>query len=216
MKNLLIIGARGYGREICDFASDCKGYGTEFVIKGYLDDKSDALDNFPGNPPIIDSVENYQPQKDDVFICALGEVKYKKKYCEMILAKGGEFINLISNRAYVSDRNTTLRKGCIVCPAARIHCDVTVGDFVTVQPFAVLGHDVKVGNWCHINDYSDCGGGSQIGNEVTINTQSFILPKLKVGDRATIGAGSIVLRNVKEGVVVFGNPAKPLPLPKAE
>lgn len=216
MKQLVIIGARGYGREICDFATDCRGYNSDYTIKGFLDDKKIALDDHPGYPPILDSVENYLPREDDVFICALGEVKYKKKYCEMILAKGGIFTTLISNRAYVSDRNTKIGVGCIICPDSRIHCDVTIGDFVTLQPFAVLGHDVKVGNWCHINDYSDCGGGSQIGNEVTINTQSFILPKLKVGDRATIGAGSIVLRNVKEGVVVFGNPAKPLPLPKVE
>jgi len=214
MKNLLIIGARGYGREICDFAADCRGYETEFVIKGFLDDKSDALDNYPGYPPIINSVESYQPQRDDIFICALGEVKYKKKYCEMILSKGGKFTTLISKRAYVSNRNTTIGEGCIICPDSRIHCDVKIGDFVTVQPFAVIGHDVKVGNWCHINDYADCGGASTIGDEVTIHTHSFILPHFKVGNGATIGAGSIVLRNVKEGVVVFGNPAKPLPLPK--
>lgn len=214
MKQLLIIGARGYGREICDFASECKGYGSEFVVKGYLDDKSDALDNYPGNPPIIDSVENYQPKENDVFICALGEVKYKKKYCEMVLAKGGKFISLISKKAFISDKNTKIGVGCIICPDSRIHCDVTIGDFVTLQPYAVLGHDVKIGDWCHINDYADCGGGTQIGNEVTIHTHSFILPKFKVGDGATIGAGSIVIGNVKEGMIVFGNPARPLPLPK--
>ena len=214
MKQLIIIGASGYGREICDFAMDCRGYNTEYVIKGFLDDRVDALDNHPGNPPIIDSVENYQPTDDDIFICAVGDVKYKKKYCEMILAKGGIFTTLISNKAYVSDRNTTIGNGCIICPTARVHCDVVIGDFVTIQPFAVVGHDVKVGNWCHINDYSDCGGWSQIEDEVLINTHSFILPKLKVGKGATIGAGSIVIRNVKEGVVMFGNPAKPLPLPK--
>lgn len=214
MKQLLIIGARGYGREICDFASECKGYGSEFVVKGYLDDKSDALDNYPGNPPIIDSVENYQPKENDVFICALGEVKYKKKYCEMVLAKGGKFISLISKKAFISDKNTKIGVGCIICPDSRIHCDVTIGDFVTLQPYAVLGHDVKIGDWCHINDYADCGGGTHIGNEVTIHTHSFILPKFKVGDGATIGAGSIVIGNVKEGMIVFGNPARPLPLPK--
>ena len=46
MKNLLIIGARGYGREIYNFAIDSKGYGTEFTVKGYLDDKVSALDGF--------------------------------------------------------------------------------------------------------------------------------------------------------------------------
>ena len=216
MKNLIIIGAGGYGREIFDFAHDAKGYGTEFVIKGFIDDNVKALDGFNNYPTILGKASEYEPADDDVFICAIGSVAPKKKVCEIIMSKGGEFITLISNQAYISGNNTTIGKGCIICPASRVHCDVTVGDFVTLQPNAVLGHDVKVGNWCHINDYADCGGASQICDEVTIHTHSFVLPGLKVGKGSTIGAGCIILRNVKEGVVMFGNPAKPLPLPKVE
>ena len=35
MKNLLIIGARGFGREIYNLALESIGYGTEFTIKGF-------------------------------------------------------------------------------------------------------------------------------------------------------------------------------------
>ena len=52
------------------------------------------------------------------------------------------------------------------------------------------------------------GGGSCIGNHVTLHTRATILPHVKVGNSAIVGAGSIVLRNVKEGITVFGNPAK--------
>ena len=97
MKNLLIIGARGWGRVVFGMLPNCLGYGTEFIIKGFLDNKFDALDNYEGYPPIIDSVENYQPLEEDVFVCALGEPKWKRYYAEIILAKGGKFINLIHN-----------------------------------------------------------------------------------------------------------------------
>ena len=62
MKHLLIIGARGWGREVYNMLPDCIGYGTEYEVKGFLDDKADALDGMPGYPPIIDSVEHYEPQ----------------------------------------------------------------------------------------------------------------------------------------------------------
>lgn len=214
MKHLVIIGARGYGREIFNFAHQCKGFGTEFDIKGFLDDKSTALDDFEGYAPILNSVEDYQIENDDVFTCALGEVKYKIKYCKIILEKGGSFINLISNDAYIG-MNVKMGIGCIICPTARVHCDVSIGDFVTLQPFCVLGHDVKMGSWCHVNDYADCGGATTFGDNVTIHTHSFVLPKFKVGNNVTIGAGSIVLRNVPDNMVMFGNPAKPLPLPNS-
>ena len=213
MKHLIIIGAGGFGREIYWSAKESIGYGTEFDIKGFLDPDEHKLDGFEGYPPILGYEETYIIEEDDVFACAFGEVKLKKKCCEKILAKGGHFQTLIHKDAYVSEK-AVLGQGCEILALARIHCDVTIGDFVTVQPYAVLGHDVKVGNWCHINDYSDCGGATKIGNEVTIHTHSFVLPGLSVGNGATVGAGSIVIRNVNENTVVFGNPAKPLPLPK--
>lgn len=209
MKQLLIIGARGHGREVYNLAHNCIGYGTDFIIKGFLDDKSDALDNFPGYAPILDSVEHYQIQKDDVFICALGDVKYKKKYAEIILAKGGEFINLIHETASIS-RNAILGKGCIVSRYVAIGCDVRIGDFATFLVFTVVGHDARIGNFCQLDTYSFMGGFSEIGNMVTIHTKGVILPKVIVEDNVTIGASSVVIKRVKAGITVYGNPAKKL------
>ncbi|HJY11908.1 MAG TPA: hypothetical protein VJ304_03925, partial [Flavobacterium sp.] len=87
MKNLIIIGARGYGREVCGLARQCSGYNTEYIIKGFLDDKLDALNGFDNYPDIISSVENYEIQENDVFVCALGSVQWKKHYVEIILSK---------------------------------------------------------------------------------------------------------------------------------
>ena len=46
MKHLLIIGARGFGREIYNLAINSIGYQEEFDIKGYLDNKLEALCNY--------------------------------------------------------------------------------------------------------------------------------------------------------------------------
>ena len=95
MKNLLIIGARGWGREVYDIATACITDGASFVVKGFLDDKADALNIYKNYPPIIGPVESYEIQRDDVFVCALGDVFYKEQYVKLILDKGGTFISLI-------------------------------------------------------------------------------------------------------------------------
>ena len=207
MKNLIIIGARGFGREVYNLALQCYGFSKEYVIKGFLDDKEDALLGFENYPQIISSVEDYVPKENDIFVCALGSVLWKKLYVELILSKGGIFTNLIHPTAIINS-NVKLGKGLIILISSIISNDCTVGNFVTLQSFVVIGHDAKIGSWSHLNAYSFMGGYAVLEEQVCLNTRATILPKIKVGKNAIIGAGSIVLRNVKPNTTVFGNPAK--------
>lgn len=207
MKQLLIIGARGWGREIFNMLPYCIGYETDYTVKGFLDDKADALDGMPGYPPIIDSVEHYALQADDVFVCALGDAHWKKHYAEIILKKGGQFINIIHKTASV-DRNTTLGVGCIICAYVGISCDIKVGGFVTMQTYTIVGHDARIGDYCHLGTRSFMGGYSVLGETTTIQTNSIVLPHVVVGNNCMVGAGAVVIKKVKDGNTVYGNPAK--------
>ena len=207
MKNLLIIGARGFGREIFSLASQCHGYNIEWIIKGYLDDKKDALDSFPGFPPIISSVESYVVEPDDVFVCALGNVVQKSRYVNMIKGKGGTFISLVHTASLIY-HGTSYGEGLILFPYTVVTCNVRIGNFVTILPFSVLGHDVSLGDYCHLNSYSFLGGFVKAGSFITINTGATIIPDMQIGNHAVIGAGSVVIKNVPENCTVFGNPAR--------
>lgn len=212
MKHLIIIGARGFGREIFNSALESIGYGTEFNIKGFLDDKFDAVEGYDGYPEILGPVETYEIQEDDVFVCALGDVKWKKHYTEIMLEKGAEFISLIHKTAYIS-KNVKIGNGCLILADTRIHCDVSIGNHVTIQPKAIIGHDVVIEDWCLINALADCGGFSHMEEGATIHTTSFLLPKKRMGAYSVLGAGSVAARNVKPGTVVMGVPAKEMLLP---
>jgi sugar O-acyltransferase (sialic acid O-acetyltransferase NeuD family) len=207
MKELLIIGARGFGREVFSFAKHTIGYGEQFIIKGFLDDDSTALNNFSNYPQIISSVEEYEIQPNDVFICALGSVQWKKHYAELISRKGGEFINLISKNVMINE-NSKIGLGCILLGSITISNDVIVEDFVTVHSYVTFGHDVKIGKYVNIGAYCFFGGFSIIEDEVAVHVRATVLDRLRIGKKATVGAGSVVIRNVKGSTTVFGNPAK--------
>ncbi len=209
MKKLLIIGARGWGREVHNMLPGCIGFGTDYVVKGFLDDNAQALDGMPGYPPIIDSVEHYVPEADDVFVCALGDVKWKKHYADIILKKGGRFINII-HETVTFGKNTVLGNGCILCEHVGISCDISIGDFVTMQDYTLIGHDAQIGNYCHLGTRTFMGGGSQLANLTTLQTNAIILPHVKVGEGCMVGAGAVVIRKVKDATTVYGNPAKVL------
>jgi sugar O-acyltransferase (sialic acid O-acetyltransferase NeuD family) len=207
MKQLLIIGARGFGRENCTSIMMRPDYGSDYIIKGFLDDKATALDGFDNYPPIIGPVESYQIEKDDVFFCALGSSKWRKYYTEIIKSRGGRFISFIHPTAIVHP-NAKLGEGIWVSSFCVISSNTIIGDSTVILPHSNIGHDAQVGNYCTIESYSFMGGFSQVGDMVTLNTRSTILPHIKVGEGANVGAGSVVIRNVKPNITVFGVPAK--------
>lgn len=207
MKKLIIIGARGFGREIVDFSKFCIGYNVDFEIKGFLDDKHDALDTFEDYPSIISSVEKYEIQKDDVFISGLGSVVWTEKYVKLILEKGGVFINLIHKNA-VLRKNVSLGKGIIIGTGTLVSTDVKIDDFTQIMAYCVIGHDVKIGKFCRLGDFVFIGGFSKINDSTFLAVRSTILANVNVGSFVTVGASSLVIKNVKDNISVFGIPAK--------
>lgn len=209
MKNLILIGAGGFGREIYDFCTQTEEYNKEFVVKGFLDSNPEAMSGFENYPPILNSVEEYEIEEDDVFVCSIGSVKLKKKNINLIQNKGGEFISIIHPTAIINS-NVKLGKGVLILSYTNIKSDSQIGDYVTIQPHCVLGHDVKIGEFCHLNSFSFMGGNSILEDEVLLNTKSTILPNVKIGMGSTVGVSSVVIKNVKSGITVFGYPAKEL------
>lgn len=141
-----------------------------------------------------------------MFICALGDVTYKKLYCDIILSRGGKFISLISKSAII-EQNVNFGDGCIIFGGVRICCDTSIGSFNTFQSYVVIGHDVIIGSGCHFNTFSFLGGFVKISDLVTVQTGAIIHPHKILNKRCVIGAGAVVLRNVPAQTTVYGNPA---------
>lgn len=210
MKNLIIIGAGGMGRTYYSNALQCKGYGTTFIIKGFIDDNLNALDRYPNYPPIIDQITEYTPEDGDVFVCSIGGVK-RKDCIDKIISKGGEFIELIHKDAKLLT-NVKLGKGNFIGAYTIIGNDVSIGNYNMIQSFTVIGHDAIIGDYNRIDSHVTCVGGIKIQDEVTIHTGAVINHNVTLEHNSKIGANSFVIRKVKEGETVLGVPAKRIDL----
>lgn len=208
MKNLIIIGAGGLGRTVLGIAQESLGFGSEFGIKGFIDDNLKALEGYPNYPAILGTIAAYIPQPDDVFVCSIGGAS-RRKCIESLLGKGAEFINLIHESARIRT-NVKLGKGNVIFPFVSIGADSVLGDYNTIQSFTTIGHDVTIGDYNRIDTHVTCVGGVRIGNEVDIYTSGVINLGVEVEDGAHVGACSFVIRKVKAGTTVFGVPAKKL------
>lgn len=209
MKKLIIIGAGGMGRCVFCIAENSIGYGTDFIIKGFLDDNLKALDGFEGYEPVISCIANYQPEEDDVFVCSIGEVATKVKICEALKKKGGKFITLVHTNAVIG-KNSKIGEGTIIDEGVHIDPDVVIGADCLLQARAIIGHDSVIGNYARIDTQCSLVGGTIVKDRAIIYTHAMISHNVTVGEDAVVGACSFVIKSVKPGISVFGVPAKPI------
>ena len=176
MKHLLIVGARGWGREVYAAAIKTQAYlDGEYTVKGFLDSKQDALAGLRGDyPPIICAPEDYEVQPDDIFFIAMGEPKWRKHYAEIIEAKGGHFISIICKSASINN-TAIIGEGSFISGWSCISDNVHIGKHAIVHLFCDLGHDVKIGNYGTIEAYSFLGGYAEVGECSTMHVRSTLI-----------------------------------------
>ena len=208
-KNIIIVSAGSYSREVYSFVVDCIDAGASWRVKGFLDDRPNILDDFPCPVNILDSVENYIIEPNDLFICAIGEPSSKKKYVEYLKSKGASFANLVHPTAVVG-KNVSLGEGVVLTPYSILTASLSIGNFVSIGTMTVCSHHNQIGDWCHLSGHCSLAGGVKVGEGVFVGCSATFVPGVNIGQWAYIGAGSVVLKRVREHTKVFGNPAVPI------
>lgn len=211
MKNLILIGAGGCGREVLQIAKAVNRLNLTWSIKGFLDDRTDALDRLRCDVTVIGNVETYIPQPDDQFVCCIGNSAVRKMIIDKMKAKDAEFVNIIHPTALIAD-SALIGKAVILYPYSIISDNAEIGDGCIVNMHSTIAHDSKLGEYCTISAHCDVTGMCTVGNRVFMGSGARIVPNSKIGDDVFICAGSTVMSRVKNGMKVLGTPAKRITL----
>jgi len=188
------------GRETYAYAVE-----SGMSVKGFLDSDADALDGYPGYPPILCAVEDYVPAADDEFVCAIGDPEWKMKYVAEIAAKGGRFAKVIHPSSYIG-HDVTIGDGCIVCPNCAITNDTVLGDHVIVNVGTSLNHDGRYGNGVTISPGCRVAGRCTVGERVFMGVGVTLIPDVVLGDGVYVAAGACVTKSFASGRIM-GVPA---------
>ncbi|MFZ6755311.1 acetyltransferase [Undibacterium sp. Dicai25W] len=210
IKNIIIVGAGGLGREIYSLLKP-EADACHIRIAGFVDDTlpvSDMLnENYP--VPLLGSISSYVPVENDYLVLAIGDPRAKLELAKALEEKGAKFFSFIHPNAVVSD-TAKIGKGVVIYPYCFISADSEISDFVMINCHSGAGHDVFVGDGSTICAHVDLTGHVKVGKAVFIGSHASILPNVEIGDYAKIGAGAIVVRRVKESATVYAQPARTL------
>ena len=208
MKDIFIIGAGGFGREVYSFLRYAISLGAQYNFKGFLDDRLDALDKFNYPMGVVGSISDYQPKENEYCILAIVAPNIKKEMSERMLAKGVRFETFIHPTAMIGV-NINMGQGVVVCPFVSIPCDSVIGDFATINVGCTVGHDAEVGRYTTLSCGCDITGNVKLGEGVFFASNIAVVPSAKVGDWARIGINSFVIGKVKGEKNYLGNPIRP-------
>ncbi len=205
-RNIIIVGAGGFGREILSIIRDISG----FQPVGFLDSDQNlhgvTIDgcSILGDDGILEIVRA-ERQADSVFI-AVSDARIRKHLFKTCVQLEFRIPNLIHPQAYLSSVST-IGIGNVFYPGCIIMVGCQIGNGNLINAGATVGHETTIGDFCTINPGAHVAGRAQIKEGAFVGIGGSIKEKLVISEYAVIGAGSAVVKDVPAYTTVYGVPA---------
>jgi sugar O-acyltransferase (sialic acid O-acetyltransferase NeuD family) len=146
------------------------------------------------------------------FLCLIGSSRSYRARAGIIASTHlprTRFARFLHPTARVSGM-AILGLGTVAYDGVLVTSNARIGDHVLLMPRCIIHHDVQIMDHSLIGAGTILAGGVQIGPSCYIGSASAIREGVRIGAGALVGMGSVVLRDVEPGMVVAGNPARPL------
>lgn len=207
MKDLYIIGAGGFGREVAWIVERINSIKPTWNLKGFIDDNETLWGSKEGEYHVFGGCEYLSALEDVYAVCAVGSSNVRKKIIEKLKDTSVKFATLVDPSVLYSN-SVKIGEGDIVCAGTIITVNVNIGDHVIVNLDCTIGHDAVIDDFVTIYPSVNVSGNVLIGECSELGTGTQIIQGKKVISNTIIGAGAIVVKDCIESGTYVGSPAK--------
>jgi len=209
MKNIVILGAGGFAREVAWLIEDINDKKSEWNLLGYIEEYTDNIGKNLNGKKILGTFEWIKENTNDnlYYICAIGSPGLKEKFSQLIKNFNIKPAILIHPNVQISKYNE-IGEGSIICAGCIITVNIKIGKHVILNIDSTVGHNSIIGDFTTILPSVNISGNVNIGCKCDIGTGTKIIPHVTIGDNAIVGAGAVVLKNTDGNTTSVGMPSK--------
>lgn len=209
LKDIVIIGAGGVGRETALIIEDINKVNKEWSLLGFVDDNIHIQGSNVNGYDVLGNLEFLENYNKEVYVvCAIANYKIKKNIIEKLKKNSNiKYATLIHPSTNINS-TVEIGEGCIVYQNVVLTANIYIGDHVIISPRCGIGHDARVENYCSLLWNASVSGNVLLKEGVLLGSASTVIQGLTVGEGCTIGAGTVVIRDIQDNVTAVGNPAR--------
>lgn len=208
MKDLYIVGAGGFGREVAWLAERMNAIQKTWNIIGFIDDNQALHGTTEGGYPILGGCDYFSDREEEAWVvCAVGAAKVRKMVIDKLMKYPHvRFASLIDPSVLLSDR-VEIREGTIVCAGTILTVDITIGKHVIINLDCTVGHDAQISDYVTVYPSANISGNVTVGECVELGTGAQIIQGKSIADGAIVGAGAVVVKDIAKEGTYIGVPA---------
>lgn len=211
MKDLIIIGASGFGREVAWAVERQNKVNPTWNLLGFIDDNEAIQDNEINSYKVLGKTEDVVNYPNAYFVCAVGASKIREKIINRVkeLNPSIKFGTVIDSSVEMSDF-VTIGEGSIICAHTIITVNISIGNHVIINLDCTIGHDTVLHDFVTIYPSVNVSGNTDIGHACELGTGMQIIQGKTVGEYSIVGAGAVVVKDIPSKCTAVGSPAKPI------
>lgn len=211
MKDLIIIGAGDFGREVSWVVERVNEQQPTWNLLGFVDDdltiKECCIDGYP----VLGTTEWLTHKVEDVWVvCSIGSGRIRKQVLERVLKQDNLYPATLIDPTVIIGRGACVKEGCVVCAGSVLAINAVLSEHCIVNLNCSIGHDTILDPCCTVHPGSNLSGKVMIGEQCDIGTGTKIIQGLTICAGCTIGAGGVVTKSIDEPGTYVGVPVRRL------
>ena len=207
MKDLYIIGAGGFGREVAWLVERINEIEQTWNIKGFIDDNESRWGTKENDYIVLGGCDYLKTLGEVYAVCAIGAAKVRKSVIEKIQESSIKFATLIDPSVLISKR-VEVGEGTIICANSILTVDIKIGKHVIINCDCTIGHDDIIDDFVTIYPSVNVSGNVHLGECSELGTGMQIIQGKTVAKNTIIGAGAVVVKDIEISGTYVGSPAK--------